>query len=216
MKILSHRGFWFDPQERNSSLAFHRSLDNCFGIETDIRDDNGKVVISHDMPTRPVGTLLDFFDRVEAYSCCQDLIFALNIKSDGLAKTIKPLIQKYNNLDCFFFDMSIPDMREYLQLEIPVFTRISEVEQSPVWLEKSAGVWLDCFNSEWYDLSLIIDLLSQEKRVCIVSPELHGRPYKSQWSKLRKIDHQDLMLCTDLPGKAEVFFNKKGVNFEKN
>ena len=50
MIILSHRGYWKSEEERNQEVAFHRSFDLGYGTETDIRDIQGKLVISHDMP----------------------------------------------------------------------------------------------------------------------------------------------------------------------
>lgn len=38
MKILSHRGYWKNKQEKNSIAAFDRSFLNSYGLETDLRD----------------------------------------------------------------------------------------------------------------------------------------------------------------------------------
>jgi hypothetical protein len=38
-------------QRKKTLAAFERALQNGFGIETDFRDHNGKVVISHDPVT---------------------------------------------------------------------------------------------------------------------------------------------------------------------
>ena len=50
-KILAHRGFWQSEDEKNTKVAFERAFDNGFGIETDLRDIKGTIVISHNMPT---------------------------------------------------------------------------------------------------------------------------------------------------------------------
>ena len=50
MKILAHRGFWADEEEKNTLSAFGKAFDSGFGIETDIRDRNGELVISHNPP----------------------------------------------------------------------------------------------------------------------------------------------------------------------
>jgi glycerophosphoryl diester phosphodiesterase len=52
LKIISHRGFWITPSEQNTEVAFIRALECGFGIETDIRDVSGDLVISHDMSTQ--------------------------------------------------------------------------------------------------------------------------------------------------------------------
>ena len=51
MEILSHRGYWQCPEEKNQEVAFSRSFDLGFGCETDLRDYGGEIVISHDMAT---------------------------------------------------------------------------------------------------------------------------------------------------------------------
>ena len=205
MKILSHRGYWLVPEEKNKSHAFERSFKLNFGTETDIRDHCGRLVISHDISS---GDELDFvalLDMAEKYSA--GLTMALNIKSDGLVRLISQAIRTRNYLDCFVFDMSVPDMRAYLEAGVPVFTRMSEVERFPAWLDESDGVWLDSFNDQWYDLKTITDLLSLGKRVCIVSPELHMRDFYPTWQTIKPISEEhNLILCTDFPELAQSFF----------
>ena len=48
--ILAHRGLWFCEEEKNSSNALFKALDLGFGIETDVRDLCGELIISHDPP----------------------------------------------------------------------------------------------------------------------------------------------------------------------
>jgi glycerophosphoryl diester phosphodiesterase len=50
LNTLAHRGLWHDKSEQNTLLAIEASWESGFGIETDIRDQLGKVVISHDPP----------------------------------------------------------------------------------------------------------------------------------------------------------------------
>ena len=48
--ILAHRGVWGSKEEQNSRSAIKHALAGGFGIETDIRDHDGQVVLSHDVP----------------------------------------------------------------------------------------------------------------------------------------------------------------------
>lgn len=206
MKILSHRGIWKHPDEKNSQTAFKRSFTQGFGTETDVRDLCGKLVISHDMP-RGDEIVWDMF--LDWHSKSPDLPLAVNIKSDGLAVPLMTIMSKALVQDWFVFDMSIPDMRAYLEVGAPVFTRMSEVERVPAWLEDSAGVWLDAFDSLWFDKGLILSLLQMEKKVCIVSPELHARAYQECWEMLKDISsNPNLYLCTDVPVIAKSFFEE--------
>ena len=205
MIILSHRGYWTQAHEKNSSTAFTRSFNLDFGTETDIRDKNGTLVISHDMP---IDSALTFKEFLNIYDQC-NLPLALNIKADGLAHTLKTYMQNNQSSNWFVFDMSVPDMRAYINLGIPVFTRMSEVEQEPVWLDQVVGVWLDSFSEEWYSAALIENLLVQGKRVCVVSSELHGRDKTSLWRLLSPLSqHPQLMLCTDTPEEAKAYFDR--------
>ncbi len=209
MKILSHRGYWKSVSEKNSEIAFRRSFSLKYGTETDIRDYGGKLVISHDMATGREMDCTAFLALAGEMSVHdgEPLTLALNIKSDGLANSLAELLARHPGLDSFVFDMSVPDMRSYFEAGIPVFTRMSEVEQTPVWIDQSTGVWLDGFFTEWYELSLIEHLLAADKRVCVVSPELHRRPQQPLWNRLRPLaNEKSLMLCTDLPEEATRYF----------
>ncbi|WP_374487350.1 hypothetical protein [Zoogloea sp.] len=208
MKILSHRGYWKNNEEKNTSVAFSRSFSLGFGTETDVRDCAGRLVISHDMP---LGTELEvdvFLDEaLDAWNRLEQLTLALNVKADGMAGVLKSMLLSRPQLDAFVFDMSVPDMKSYFENDIPVFTRMSEVERDPAWLDKSAGVWLDGFFSEWYETENIVRLLETGKRVCVVSSELHKRDFAPLWEKLLPLKTEDrLLLCTDVPEHAKDFF----------
>lgn len=196
MKVISHRGYWKEKAERNVAVAFHRSFDLGLGTETDVRDIAGKLVISHDMPHGDELTLDDLLTIMDG----RNLPLAMNIKADGLAAAVKATFEAHGHTNWFAFDMSVPDMRAYLSLGIQTYTRMSEVERKPVWLEHAAGVWLDGFQGEWYSDATLNELISSGKQVCIVSPELHGRDPEPLWYRLRDYkDAENLMICTDLP-----------------
>jgi glycerophosphoryl diester phosphodiesterase len=203
MRILSHRGFWNKPSERNSIPAFARSLDHGFGLETDIRDCDGRLVISHDVP---IGEEIGFDEFLQLFDN-SNLPLAVNIKADGLALLVKQAMSAYNIEEWFAFDMSIPDMRSYLDEKIPTFARVSEVEKAPPWIEEVTGIWFDSFSGDDYDTATIVRYLRDGRRVCIVSPELHKRPYLDVWRNIRTLsDEAGLMICTDHPELARSFF----------
>ncbi|MCH7379683.1 MULTISPECIES: phosphodiesterase [Acinetobacter] len=205
MIILSHRGYWRQIKEKNTIAAFMHSFNLGFGTETDIRDLNGTLVISHDMPNNHAISFKDFLDIYSG----SDLPLALNVKADGLAETLKMYMENIPNTNWFVFDMSIPDMRAYIKLGLPIFTRMSEVEQHPIWFDQAVGVWLDSFSEEWYNSTIIENFLIQGKKVCIVSSELHGRDKTSLWSLIRPLSHySQLMLCTDIPEEAKAYFSR--------
>ncbi|NMZ69247.1 hypothetical protein SAMN05216370_0479 [Pseudomonas peli] len=206
MIVLSHRGYWLERSERNQRIAFERSFQLGYGTETDLRDAGGEIVISHDVATGDELTLAQALDIYRLYSDGV-LPLALNIKADGLAGFVKKALESLPGLDAFVFDMAVPDMRSYFEAGIPVFTRMSEAERQPVWLDYSAGVWLDSFGPTWYDEELVGELLSTGKRVCVVSSELHMREPQDLWSMLtHHAAAPNLMLCTDRPEQARAYF----------
>ncbi len=207
MIIISHRGWWIDPSEKNSEGAFRRSFASGFGIETDLRDKSGEIVISHDMPGPEALPLNNFLKLYHLYG--NDLPLAFNVKADGLQTMLAKILADNEVHNFFFFDASIPDSLGYLSHDLPFFTRLSEYETIPILLEKASGVWIDCFERIWFETSLLESLLVAGKRICLVSPELHNRPYQEFWQLLSNwsLYHlPNVMLCTDHPGEAAKVF----------
>lgn len=205
MQIISHRGYWLEAQEKNTKLAFERSFDLGFGTETDIRDYGGEVLVVHDMPSGKEMTLDTFLDILNG----RQLPIAFDIKANGLAKKLAAILKRRNLSNFFVFDMNVPDLFEHIKAGLPVFTRMSEHEREPSFYEQSVGVWLDTFHSLWYDVSAIEKILTDKKKVGVVSPELVGRKPKELWDKLRGhsiLKQNDVFLCTDFPERAREFF----------
>jgi glycerophosphoryl diester phosphodiesterase len=210
MVIISHRGYWKEEQEKNQIIAFKRSFSLGFGTETDIRDYNGKLVISHDMADESCISVKKFFEIYKSFN--NDLPLALNIKADGLQKKLKELIEKFEIKNYFVFDMSVPDGLVYLKYGLNIFTRQSEYEKEPSFYDKAVGVWLDEFHTHWIDEKIIEFHLKNNKQMCIVSPDLHKREYKKEWQHYKDIEKSlginHLMICTDYPEIAKEFFNE--------
>jgi hypothetical protein len=210
MKVLSHRGYWKTPSEKNSPEAFRRSFGMGFGTELDLRDLAGEVVVSHDPPAAGALTAEDMLAIHAEHG--RSLTLALNVKADGLQGPVAALLRRFEVRDAFVFDMSVPDALHWLRAGVPLFTRHSDVEQSPVLYEEAAGVWLDGFRSDWWGADVVRRHLLAGKRVCIVSPELHGRAHAHVWRMLADADLQGwgdrVMLCTDHPEEARGVFSR--------
>lgn len=211
MQIISHRGYWRANAEKNKINAFERSFNLGFGTETDIRDFNGELVISHDIPNSSIEELIYVDDFFKLYkSIGNNLPLALNIKSDGLQEMLKNLIIKYDISNYFVFDMSIPDTLGYMKRDINYFSRQSEFEIMPSLYKECRGVWLDEFVNHWITPEIIEEHLKKNKLVCIVSPELHGRNNIQEWANYKNfITNQfseNLILCTDNPEDAKKYF----------
>lgn len=210
MEYLAHRGLWIDKAERNSLPALSKALDEGFGLETDIRDLNGRLVISHDMPSEasaiPLEHLLHYYKDGGFTST-----LALNIKCDGLHQELSRQLACFGITNFFVFDMSIPDTLGYLTLGLRTFIRRSEFEYHPEMERKTQGIWLDELAAPWIDKEIIRDMSSQTEALCIVSSELHGREKTAQWSQIKLAletgcPAERLLLCTDEPRVAKGYF----------
>lgn len=211
MQILAHRGYWNQEIPANSERALCTALTKGYGFESDLRDYQGRLVISHNIADCDSVSA----DRVFAALAAQQdrYCFAINIKADGLIAGLKDLLIRYPITNYFAFDMSTPQMIEYRAAGLAYFTRQSEFEESLLLYEDAAGVWIDAFIKEdWITPALVDRHLSEGKQVCLVSPDLHGRPYLGFWEKLRTVfpHTDDLMLCTDHPDEARRYFMAKG------
>ena len=203
--IIAHRGFWSTPDEKNSSIAFKRAFSKGYGVETDLRDLKGEIVISHNMPE---GQEIKFEDLVKMLNGRPNTL-ALNIKADGIYDSVFKILNKYDVENYFTFDMSIPDLVCQTQYEnVNVFTGMSDILNEPILLDRCTGVWLDSFYTDWYSEIEIESILSKNKKLCVVSPELHGRQHIDVW-KLIKPYIDEICVCTDLPEAAEEYFYGK-------
>lgn len=208
MRILSHRGYWKVPSEKNTRTAFERSFALGFGTETDFRDYRGGLFIAHDPPmAEPSVSANQFFAMLAASA--PEVPVAINIKADGLQRMLKEALEVHGIADYFLFDMSVPDALQSVKAGLRIFTRQSDVEPEPQLYAQAHGVWMDAFQDDsWITDEAVRRHLDAGKSVCLVSPELHGRDHCAFWERLlvdSLINHPNLMICTDIPEQAREF-----------
>lgn len=207
MRVLCHRGYWLNEAEKNTFSSIKRAFESGRGIESDIRDYQGEIVISHNPADSTAIRASDVFSLMHENE--DKYLFAINIKADGLQDKLLKLLDKYQIHNYFTFDMSVPQMIEYEQKGIRYFTRQSEFEQQPVLYEHAAGVWIDAFKDDsWITEELLCSHQKNHKMVCIVSPDLHQKTPDEFWKRLiqYRIDWNNVLLCTDKPDQADKFF----------
>lgn len=229
MEFVAHRGEWTDllrPQRPNTLEAFCLALEHGFGVEVDIRDRAGELVISHNPAQADAPRLEDLLSFYRARGCRACMAF--NVKADGLQPLLKELLRSYGVTNYFTFDMSIPNTLEDARNGIYFFVRQSEYEPAPASLgglyADARGVWADQFAQDpgtlEHNLRSLAEHWAAGKRVCWVSAELHpwGREkdlYQTVWAELKNILHKypqgedRLLLCTDYPAGAKEFFYGK-------
>ncbi|WP_288430348.1 phosphodiesterase [uncultured Agrobacterium sp.] len=219
MQVLSHRGYWKEPAEKNSVEAFARSFSLGFGTETDLRDSlvDGvpAIVVSHDIPK---GGELSFKALLRIAKEHGSPTLALNIKADGLHDLIAETLKEEGYDNYFLFDSSVPDLIQGVKRQLVSYTRLSEYEPVASLYEDPgvSGVWVDIFKpGRWYDAALIEGLLVDGKSVALVAPDLHHRHDEFdtflEWLVSTGLNERDrLSICTDRPEYAqEKLFNQE-------
>ncbi len=209
MIVISHRGYWINNEEKNSIEAFRRSFSLGLGVETDVRDRDGQLVISHDPPNNNC-MLLEAFLQLYLKNDTRPVL-ALNVKADGLQTELKRQLTTFGIDNYFVFDMAVPDGLIYIREGLTTYTRQSEYEPTPPYYDMANGIWLDEFDGHWLTDEVIEGHITAGKAVCIVSPELHKRQHAAEWAHYKKIDQKiggnRLMICTDYPEQAVEYFN---------
>lgn len=192
-QIFAHRGLWAENSSvPNSPHSIESAFNGGYAVETDIRDQNLEIVISHDPCNEgnqpKVSQFLNSENRI-----------ALNVKSDGLS----PLLSKHKEIlresGSFVFDCSIPQALRFREEKIPLALRLSEYERELPW--KPDYVWLDAFHDDWWiDDDSILSIFENIPTI-IVSPELHGRENRRVWDKFISMNNtfRELAICTDYP-----------------
>lgn len=209
MKILCHRGYWKEEKEKNTFNAIKNAFESGRGIESDIRDLNGRLVISHNPADQDSAIAEEIFRLMQEYG--DKYCFAINIKADGLKEMLISQFRLYQVDNYFTFDMSVPQMIEYREEGIRYFTRQSEYEKELVLYEDAAGIWMDAFaDDSWITEELLLEHQRNGKKICIVSPDLHQKPYEPFWDRLLKfkVEWNGIFLCTDYPDEADSFFGE--------
>ena len=156
-------------------------IDKQFGVEIDIRNNNDNIILSHDPFNE---NNCDIFEKyLENYD--KNLLI-LNIKSERLELKCIELVEKYNITNYFFLDSSIP-MIHLLNNKYNIACRFSEYE--PIEFYNNIKnmikyIWVDCFSKfiltkEYYDI-----FINDNKKICIVSPELQNQKERIKEFKL--------------------------------
>ncbi len=143
------------------------------GVEVDIRSDGGRLVIHHD----PFASGEDFETWIGHY---RHGTLILNVKEEGLETRLLAIISDRGIDDFFFLDQSFPFlMRTARQGERRTAVRVSEYESIETAISVAPmidWVWVDCFTRFPLDRAAAARLSESGLKLCLVSPELQGRP----------------------------------------
>lgn len=191
MQIIAHR---------RNSIADLKSTNHNLGIEVDVRLYNSELVCQHD-PLKP-GDL--FVDWISFY---KHGTLIINVKEEGLENLILEILEDRNIGDFFFLDQSFPFLVKNATKGLnKAAVRVSEYESVSTALSLSGfldWVWVDCFSKFPLDAESVRALKEAGFRICIVSPELHGRRDEKEVDELRQLfvslDFEPDAVCTKRP-----------------
>lgn len=166
------------------------------GVELDIRDYDGDLVLAHD----PLQGGVRLEDYLRGY---RHALAIFNVKCDGLEDRILELVERFRIADYFFLDVANPTLVGLARRgERAVAVRYSEfepIEFALAFAGRVDWVWVDCFTY----LPLDGDShrqLREHFKICLVSPELQGHPRATIRDYRRQLDGLPIdAVCTDFP-----------------
>ncbi|MBX3152855.1 hypothetical protein KF728_22035 [Candidatus Obscuribacterales bacterium] len=158
---------------RINTLSGLAEVPHEFGVEIDLRDRGERLILQHDPFT-------DGEDAEPFFADYKHGTLILNVKSERIEFKILELMEKYKIENYFFLDSSFPMIYQLVQRgETRSAVRFSEYESIDTVMKLEGlveWVWVDCFSF----LPISKDLYSHLKncgfKLCLVSPELQGRP----------------------------------------
>lgn len=184
------------------------------GVEIDLRSDVanvGSIHLSHDPWSRGV----DFESWLKVWvrkGFGGPLI--LNTKEDGLeAKALEQLkLKKVENF--FFLDTTQPTLVKWTcqknEKRFAVrLSRYEPVEFALKFVDKAEWAWIDCFDTNPLDASMLKPLHGKLK-LCMVSPELQGGS-ETDFGRFKSIASQCDAICTKNAAAWSSLLNKPSI-----
>lgn len=180
-----------------------KKLNKNFGIEIDIRDQGGNLIVVHD-PFKKGPKLNQF---LKSY---RHKILIANIKSERIEEKVIRLFTIYNIKNYFFLDSSFPKIIDLIKKKVnKIALRVSYYEGIHV-AKKLKGkvkwVWYDTFKGLPNNLEELSYLKKKLKyKICIVCPELHKIKLNKKSKKFILLKKSGLIdaVCT-----KEKYFSK--------
>lgn len=198
MKIICHRGLWTKHEDQNGMKACLEGMNRFDGIEVDLKNKFGKIVLSHD-PLRKNQKAIELESLFEKN---RTSFYALNIKEDGLGPELQRLLKLYKVKSYMCFDLSSPEKYRYQKLKLRCFDRYGDQDEN--FLIRPSGVVIDVFHGANESKFLRKTKgLDPKIPIFIISPELHRREHINFWRKIKNLPQKQIYLCTDFPDEAK-------------
>jgi hypothetical protein len=145
------------------------------GIEFDIRDFSGGLIIQHDafLIGQPFIEFIKF--------CPSNKFYIINVKCEGIEEKIIEILHIYNINNYFFLDCNMPTINKLSKINTKIAGRISEYESIENIIKiynKITWVWIDVFSKFPITFDDYKILKKYNLKLCLVSPELQGQQDK--------------------------------------
>lgn len=199
MNLIAHR---------RNTLADLAASPLQYGVEVDIRSRDGELIIHHDAFAE--GEL--FEPWIAAY---RHGTLILNVKEEGLEARLLALMAQHCIEDFFFLDQSFPFLIKWSGAgERRCAVRVSEfesIESALTLAGRVDWVWVDCFTKFPLSGADAARLQAAGFKLCLVSPELQGRPAELEISALAALLRDRAIvadaICTKRPDLWEPLAN---------
>lgn len=211
MIILAHRGNLRGPGHpsfENSLRAVEACAATGVGIEIDVWAKNGRLYVSHD--PRNAAALRDLERYLGGLKGVDRHGIALNVKSLDAIHPLEQLVRRHRLKGAFLFDLELVGA-------VPTSRRLHAIRVSDLPAEDFRGrkdlrawryLWVDEMDREWVTAGTLHDLKRKTRgKLLWVSPELHGRPYRTRWKQALRwpIDG----ICTDFPKEFQRMWSQR-------
>jgi len=169
---------------RRNTIAELQATQPRYGVEVDIRSEGQRLIIHHD----PFVAGESFEEWIDCY---RHATLILNVKEEGLERRLISLAAARGIADFFFLDQSFNFLvKTFRAGEHRCAARVSEfelVESALTLAGKVDWVWVDCFTQFPLTQDAASELQSAGFKLCLASPELHGRPAETEIPQLASL-----------------------------
>lgn len=203
---------------RRNSIEQIRETPFFFGAEIDLRSAGNNIILAHD----PFSEGVLFSEWLQHFN---HRFLIVNVKEEGMEKSILSLLQEHDVSDFFILDESFPFIRKWALTGLSKFAvRVSEFEDKETalnlaaWLgqqgKKIDWVWMDSFTGAVPQLECVAALKAADLKTCFVSPELHHIDEPDSWHErvnefIKSIKQVGIMpdaVCSKLPQAWQASF----------
>jgi hypothetical protein len=198
-------------KHRVNTIEEARTIPNDMGVEVDVRDHAGELIITHDPLDQQSTSIVKLKEYLRELNPSVALI--LNLKTEGIEAKCIEIMQQYPDRLWFFLDMAMPvlvrfafrtssvGMQNYGSQNLCVrFSEYEALEYALGFTGKAQWVWIDCFHRLPLTLEIYERLNGAGFKICLVSPELQGHPVEMIRSFREQLKGMQIdAVCTKRP-----------------